>query len=74
MRAGTGLATSAESASVMATRSHKIVIGVMGPAACDPATAALALAVYVSLGPKLSVYGHRTIPLPTLLGHNAGSG
>ena len=36
--------------------------------------AALALAVYVSLGPKPSVYGHRTIPLPTLLGHNAGSG
>ena len=29
----------------MAARTHRIVIGVMGPAACDPATAALALAV-----------------------------
>ena len=36
--------------------------------------AALALAVYVSFGPKLSVYGHGTIPLPTLLGHNAIGG
>jgi hypothetical protein len=32
---------------------------------------ALALAVYVSLGPRLSVLGHGTIPLPTLLGHNS---
>jgi len=29
----------------MATRTHRIVIGVMGPAACDPATAELAVAV-----------------------------
>ncbi len=31
--------------------------------------AALALAAYLSLGPKLIVDGHRLIPLPTLLGH-----
>jgi hypothetical protein len=33
--------------------------------------AGLALAVYVSLGPRLSVYGHGTVALPTLLGHNS---
>ncbi|HEY4345960.1 MAG TPA: hypothetical protein VGM80_00095 [Gaiellaceae bacterium] len=30
----------------------------------------LALAAYASLGPHLTVYGHRLFPLPTLLGHD----
>jgi hypothetical protein len=33
--------------------------------------AALALAVFLSFGPWLSVDGHKTIPLPTLIGRNS---
>src|ERR1700750_139133 len=36
---------SARGTKEMAARTHKIVIGVMGPAACDPDTAALARGV-----------------------------